>query len=415
MKLQPAPWRVAGSGALLIGVAAMSVLYAPQALLGAIADDFDRSAFEANFVVSATTIGIAAGVFPMAWISARAGRRTTIAVALVAGVLLTLATAFASEWWMLVASRVLAGLSIAAVLVSALVWVAEDVPRATSRRVAALYVAGTTAGGMAGRIVAGAVAEFFGWRAGVLAVDAVVLLCTIGGLLAIAAYHRRRPVVVDDGPVTTAPRRAAPRRARIMLYALGFLGTAAFVGLYNAIAFRMLEPPFSLGVGLTSLLFLTYIAGTLSSVRAGVIIDRIGVRLTIVTGLALAIVGVAITMIESLAAVIAGLLVLAAGFFIVHTANSATVPAVSPAPTTGSALYTLWYYTGSSVGAVLIGAAWDFARWGAVVAVAGALLLLGICLAFLLPRQLGEAPTTMLHTPTEPGATPATAIKENTP
>lgn len=372
-----------GVGALLVGVAVMSGIYAPQPLLAEIAREFDRSAFEANLVVSMTTLGIAIGVFPLAAISARAGRGRTIAAGLAASVLLTLATGLVDAWSVLVVVRMLAGIAASAVLVSAVVWASESVPPHRARRAAAFYVAGTTGGGMLGRLLAGVVADAWGWRAGIAAVDAAVLLTAVVGLLLVARFR-----VAGSAAGASAPRRTLPRRARLLrvrLYALGFLGTASFVGVYNAIAFRMLEPPFSLSLSVTSALFLSYIAGTLSSMRAGALLDRVGLRVTILLGFGAMALGSALTLIEHLIAVIAGLLILAAGFFVVHTANSATVPPVSPRPTTGSAWYTLFYYAGSSAGALLLGAAWDAARWGGVGAVALTLIAVALLLASTLP------------------------------
>ena len=174
---------------------------------------------------------------------------------------------------------------------------------------------------------------------------------------------------------------------RVRLYVIAFGAMAAFIGVYNAIAFRMIEPPFSLGVGLTSLLFLGYIAGTFTSVRTGALLDRFGVRMTILLGVGLQTAGIAATLIESLIAIIPGLLLMAAGFFVLHAAASATVPAVSPRPTVGSAWYTLWYYAGSSAGSLLLGAAWDAGRWPAVGALAIGIALAAGAAAATLPDR----------------------------
>ncbi|GAA3659814.1 MFS transporter [Microbacterium marinilacus] len=384
---EPTPdrWRLAAAGAQLLGVAVMAAIYAPQPLLAAIAREFGRSAFEANLVVSMTTLGIAVGVFPAAWLAERAGRGAVIAASLGVGVVLTALTASATEWPVLVASRLLAGVVLSGVLVSALVWSSEAAPAMRRRRVAAMYVAGTTAGGMAGRIVAGVVAEWWGWRAGVIAVDALVLAASVGGVLAVAAMVRRRRRAPESGPVPVVRRVGRGVRAR--LFVVAFAGMAAFMGVFNAIAFRVHEPPFSLGLGVTSLLFLTYAAGTVSSMRTGALLDRIGVRTTILLGAGIMAAGAVLLLVEHVAAVIAGLLVLAAGFFMLHTGASATVPSVSPRPSVGQAWYTLFYYAGSSAGALLLGWAWDVARWPAVTL--AAMLLVGVAaLATLgLPRR----------------------------
>lgn len=380
-------WRGVAAGAMLIGVAVMAAIYAPQPLLAEIAGEFGRSALEANLVVSMTTLGIACGVFPAAWIAERLGRGPVLTVSLACGAVLTLVTAATPDWAVVVLARFLAGLLMSGVLVSAVVWTGAAVPTLRRARVAAAYVSGTTIGGMSGRIVAGLGAEAWGWRAGLVLVDVLVVLGGAIGVVVVAALARRRQ------PVVTTVAGAAPTIARAAvrarLYVIAFFAMAAFIGVYNAIAFRMTHPPFSLGVGLTSMLFLGYIAGTFSSVRAGALIDRLGVRATILIGVGLELAGIVATLIVSLYAIVPGLLLMAAGFFVLHAAASATVPAASPRPTTGSAWYTLWYYAGSSAGALLLGAAWDAGRWPAVVALAAAMTLVAGISAAGLPRRLG--------------------------
>jgi len=378
-------WRGVAGGALLIGVAVMAAIYAPQPLLAEIAAEFGRSAFEANLVVSMTTLGIACGVFPAAWIADRLGRGPVLVVSLACGAILGAVTAATPDWAILVATRFLAGLLISGVLVSAVVWTGSAVPRLRRARVAAAYISGTTLGGMGGRVLAGVGAEWWGWRAGIVLVDGIVVLGGLCGVLAVALLARRRqasvPVATGGIPIVVS------WTVRARLYLVAFFAMAAFIGVYNAIAFRMTHEPFSLGVGLTSLLFLGYIAGTFTSVRTGAMIDRIGVRGTILIGVGLQVAGILATLIESLLAIVPGLLLLSAGFFVLHAAASATVPAVSPRPTVGSAWYTLWYYAGSSAGSLVLGAAWDAGRWIAVGLLATVMTLVAAVAAATLPDR----------------------------
>lgn len=378
-------WRGVATGALLIGVAVMAAIYAPQPLLAEIAAEFGRTAFEANLVVSMTTLGIACGVFPAAWIADRLGRGPVLVVSLACGAILTIVTAATPAWAVMVAARFLAGLLMSGVLVSAIVWTGSAVSSLRRARVAAAYVSGTTIGGMSGRILAGLGAEAWGWRAGLVLVDVLVVLGGACGVIAVALLARRRQAAV---PVTTGSIPViAGWTVRARLYVIAFFAMAAFIGVYNAIAFRMMHEPFSLGVGLTSLLFLGYIAGTVTSVRAGAMIDRFGVRATILIGAGLELTGILATLIESLLAIVPGLLLMAAGFFVLHAAASATVPAVSPRPTVGSAWYTLWYYAGSSAGSLMLGAAWDAGRWPAVGALAAGMTLVAAVSAGSLPAR----------------------------
>ncbi|WP_221584989.1 MFS transporter [Microbacterium sp. G2-8] len=395
MRAQTPPderWRGVQSGALLIGMGVMAAIYAPQPLLAEIAAHFGRSAFEANLVVSMTTLGIALGVFPASWVADRVGRGRTIAVSLAGGAVLTAVTALVDDWWLLVASRIVGGLIMSGVLVSAVVWTGGAVPGSRRARVAAAYIAGTTAGGMIGRLLAGLVTEWLGWRAGILAVDVVVLVSGAVGVLLVALLARRRARAAPTARASDS--RPSPLTTRWVvragLFGVGFFAMCAFIGVFNAVAFRMLEPPFSYGVGLTSMLFLAYIAGTATSMRAGVALERFGVRRAILIGIGLMALGHLLTLPENLVSVIAGLVALAGGFFLAHAVASATVPAVSPKPVVGSAWYTLFYYAGSSVSSLALGWAWDAGRWPLVVGMALAFAACTALATIAIPGTLGR-------------------------
>lgn len=382
-------WRGVQTGAMLVGVAVMAAIYAPQPLLAEISAEFGRSAFEANLVVSMTTLGIALGVFPASWLSDRLGRGRVLAVSLFCGAGLTVLTAVAEQWWVLVVSRIVVGFVLSGVLVSAVVWTGSAVPGRRRARVAVAYISGTTAGGMLGRLLAGFITEWFGWRAGVLAVDVAVVAGAVIGVTLVAVLARRRQATgaQTGAVVAVAP---APRRVSLALFAVGLFAMCAFIGVFNATAFRMLEPPFSYGIAATSMLFLAYISGTFTSMRAGAALERFGARGAILAGVALMIVGDLLTLPDSIAPVVIGLLALAAGFFLTHAVASAVVPTVSRRPVVGSAWYTLAYYAGSSVSSLALGWAWDAGRWPLVVAMASAFAACVALAALLIPERIGR-------------------------
>lgn len=129
---------------------------------------------------------------------------------------------------------------------------------------------------------------------------------------------------------------------------------------------------------------------SLTSLLNIVLLDRVGLRASVLIGLGIMAAGLGVTVVESLAAVIVGLLAMAAGFFIVHTACSATVPSIAPVPTRASAWYTLLYYSGSSAGALLLGAAWDLHRWSGVAFAALGLTVAAIGVAATLVPITGR-------------------------
>ncbi|WP_413452964.1 MFS transporter [Georgenia phoenicis] len=365
------------------GVAAFAMVYVVQPLLPLVSAELGVGATRASLLVSASTLGIAAAVLPLARLSERLGRARTMVLGLAAAVVAGVVAALAPSFALMLLARAVQGAAMAAVPVAALAWVAENVAPGWVTRVAGLYVAGTTVGGMGGRVLGGVVADVTTWRTAML----VVALAGAALTAAAAMLLPRRPTGVARSRGPQRPDDADARAARIRVYLLGGLGMATFVGIYNVIAYRTHAPPFLLGTGLGSMFYLSYLAGTATSSLAGRLERRVGLRTTTLTGLAGCVTGVVLTVPDALVLVWLGLAVVAAGFFMVHAVASAASARLSPRPSDGSGTYTLAYYAGSSVGGVLLGQAWEVGAWGGTVVAAVALLGLAALVSLGLPRR----------------------------
>ena len=81
---------------LLVGVATLGLMYAPQPLLPVISEQYALSAAHASWLMSAVTLGVAVGVLPLGAVSAQWGRGRMIvaglALATVAGLSLGVLT-----------------------------------------------------------------------------------------------------------------------------------------------------------------------------------------------------------------------------------------------------------------------------------------------------------------------------------
>jgi MFS transporter, YNFM family, putative membrane transport protein len=167
-----------------------------------------------------------------------------------------------------------------------------------------------------------------------------------------------------------------PAIRRLCALALVLMG--GFVACYNYLTFRLEAAPLGLSTTVTSLLFLAYLAGTVSSPVAGRLSDRFGRRRLALAGVAVSLTGLALTLPDRLGLVTAGLLVFTAGFFATHSVASSWVSALAPGRRgQAAALYLLAYYLGSSAFGALTGLAYQRGGWPATAAAIGALFLLG--------------------------------------
>lgn len=362
-----------------LGIATFAQLYTVQPLLVTIGTEFGVGAATTSWLMSASTAGIALAVLPIGSLSGRWGRRRTmlggLALATIAGIALVFSHSFA----MLIVLRTLQGAALSTVLVSAMAWVIAQTHPFAVTRLGGLYIAGTTVGGMTGRLVAGFAAEFGDWRTGVIA--ATIMAAAAGGL----AHLLLPGGEVYEGAPKDTDGMDDYRRVRIAMYLIGGLGMAVFVGVFNVMGYRLHGPPFRVGTAITSTLFLTYLAGTATSAVAGRIAGRIGMKNALIAGLALSLLGVALTALNSIIVLFVGLLVLCAGFFLAHALASATAARYSPRPAAASSRYSLCYYAGSSLGGVLLGYAWELAGWTGTVIAAATMVVAAAVVVILTP------------------------------
>ncbi|MET9415982.1 MFS transporter [Streptomyces klenkii] len=359
------------------GVATFALLYSTQALLPAISGGLGVTADQASWTVSAATGGLALAVVPLSALSERFGRRTMMTASLCVAALVALLVPLAPSLGWLVALRAVQGAALAGVPASAMAYLAEEVrPRALVGAIG-LFVAGNSIGGMTGRILAGWVAQAWGWRAGLAAVGALAVVCALVFRLLIPRARHFKAAAVSPRRLarTVGGHLSDPLLRR--LYAIGALFMTVFGAVYTVIGYRLAEAPFSLPQGVVGSIFLIYLVGTASSAAAGKLVGRMGRRGALYLAVGTTTLGLLLTVTSSLLAVLAGLVLITAGFFAGHAVASSSV---SRAAKTGraqaSALYQTAYYLGSSVGGTLGALAFGAAGWDGTV-VLGLLAMVG--------------------------------------
>lgn len=352
------------------GVATFAQLYSPQALLPLIARTLHTGAAASALMVSSSTIGLAIGVIGWSTLADRIGRVKAMSLSVGVATVLGLMVPFVPTFQMLLAGRFLEGLALGGVPAIAVAYLSEEIETGHAARAAGTYVAGTTIGGLLGRLVAAPVAEFLGWRWGMFCVGVLCSAAAVGFVRLAPAPRGFRPGFGGDGAEGSLGQRLLVnlRSGRqLALYLQGFLLMGGFVAMYNFLGFRLSAPPFSLPQTVVSLVFLAYLAGTWASARAGASATRHGRGPVLLGSIAVMVIGVAITLGTNTIVVLIGLLVATAGFFGAHAiASGWTGQLATVGKAQASSLYNLAYYGGSSVIGALAGLAFDAAGWTAV-------------------------------------------------
>lgn len=368
------------------GVATFAQLYSPQGILPSISVELRVTPDQSALLISAATLGLALGVLPWSRAADRIGRLPAIRLSLATATILGAGVAVWPSFEGILVLRVAEGIALGGVPALAVTYLQEEVSAAHAAAAAGTYVAGTSVGGLAGRIIAAAVADPLGWRWGIASV-VVMAAASTGLFIALAPRQRGFTRVPDVERVPLARIVWAQLRAPDMLalYAQGFLLMGGFVAIYNYLSFRLQAAPYSLAPAVTSLLFLAYLAGTWSARRAGTTAVRRG-RLPVLLGSILIMAaGVALTLALALPLILTGLVLLTMGFFGAHSiAAGWTAARARVGRAQAASLYNLFYYAGSSLfgwlgGFVLI-AGWAPLALGVIVlcAVAAGIAVAGL-------------------------------------
>lgn len=295
---------------------------------------------------------------------------------------------FSPNLTVLVVGRALQGIVLAGVPAVAMAYLAEEVHACSLGAAMGRYVAGTTVGGLIGRLIPSMVLDVSNWRVALPASSLTTLAATVAFALLIP---RSRFFTAKATNVrATLQNLGVHLRDPVLfkLFSLSFVLMGGFVSVYNYLGYRLTAQPFGLASSTVGMLFVLYLAGTWSSTFAGRLADRKGRAFVLGVALPTAVIGLLATGPHAVGMIVVGLGVFTASFFAAHTVASGWVGAVArqdrgPAAT----LYMFGFYLGGSVGGAFGGLVYAVGGWSATVSFVGALLMTALLLAGLLMRD----------------------------
>ena len=360
---------------LVAGFVGFSEIYVVQGDMLAISTDFGVAPATASLALSLTTLPIAFCVVPWAAVSERYGRRPFLVGSLLGASVLTLASAAAPTFGLLLVFRLLTGAALAALPAVAMAYVAEEVAAGSLGAAMGLYIGGTGTGGMAGRLAGAFLSAGGGWRWPLLAVGSVGL---VGSLVVATMLPASRFFFPDRSSLVArlGALRGPLTDGRVLrLLLCGFVLMGTLVSFFNYLQYRLAAPPFRLGHLAIAAVFASYAVSPLGAVLLGRRADRHGPRNALLLGMLVMVSGVLVTLSDRLPLVLAGTVVTVIGFFGGHAVASGWAAAVRPTQRgAASALYLLAYHSGSST--VGFAAGLPFGAWGwSGVVVTGVTLL----------------------------------------
>ena len=382
-------WR-ASVALLFAGYATFSLLYYVQPLLPEFSGAFGASPAQSSLALSFATGALAVAVFVAGFVSEGLSRHRLMTASLMLSSLLTLVAAFAPHWHQMLVLRALTGLALGGVPAVGMAYLAEEVHPDGLGLAMGLYVGGNAIGGMAGRVIAGVLADLFTWRIAIGAIGVLGLAATLAfrALLPPSRHFTPRRGLGVAQHRAALVRHLAGRRELPVLFATAFILMGGFVTLYNYVGYRLLAPPYSMNQATIGAIFIVYLVGVVASPWSGRMADAIGRGRVLIASVIIMLAGVALTLLQPVAAIAFGIACVTFGFFAGHSTASGWVGRLATqGKGQAAALYLLSYYLGSSIVGALGGRFWSAYGWPGVAALVAMLLAVGLAAATWLRRR----------------------------
>lgn len=351
-------------GSLLI----FANIYFTQPLLPIFTEEFNISPLQSSMSISLVIFALGISLFFYGPLSDSIGRRGIMIVTMGLATLATFSIAFADSFTTLLIIRVIQGILLAGLPSIAVAYIGEEfAPRALGLAIG-IYISGNTIGGMFGRIFSGVVTDLYNWKIAFLAMGVVSLLLVVAFIILLRPSQHFIPRRFNWKEALINYKGHYKNKELKYAYFIGGLHFFIFVGHFNYVTYLLSSSPYYLSPTLLGMLFLTYIAGTVSSPIAGKLSTNIPKTVCIGIGIIVMFIGFFITLIPTLLAIIIGLLLNCFGFFFAHSVASSWVSGRAKySKASASGLYLISYYIGGSLGPIYLDPFWTLWSWPGVV------------------------------------------------
>lgn len=401
----------------LAGCSVFAQLYAVQPMMPLLSSEFSLSAADASWVLSISTLTLAISLLLSSLLSEFIDRRRLMIVAVASTAVLSLLCALAQNYTQLLWLRALLGLALGGMPALAITYLSSEVPAARLSQTIGFYIAGTALGGMLGRAFGALLSDQFSWRL-------ALLLLGVAGLAAAWQFQRILPKTQPKTLPHESPRamQSNSRRSQqlmqvtpdlqrlrqlissvfvqirqpklLALFAIAFLLTGSYTGLYNYITFYLLAPPYLFSQSTVAAITVFYVFGIGSSLWGAMLTKHLPLRTLVPMALTLMLLGLCATLHPDVGIILTGIALFTFGFFATHTLCSNWLATLVQAPKAlVTAVYLCCYYLGASTLGAFSGIGWDLGGWPAVVLLLALLLCLALALSLWLAWQsLSKSP-----------------------
>jgi predicted MFS family arabinose efflux permease len=366
----------------LAGLSAFLNLYAPQALLPLLADEFGVGVADIGLIMTAGSLSVALTAPFTGAVADVFGRKRLISIAVCALIVPTVMIAFAQSLDAMIFWRFVQGLLLPPIFAVTVAYIGDEWPAVEATGVTGIYVSASAVGGFLGRFLTGTAADVIGWR-GAFLVDAGVTACCAIAIIVLLPREKRFVKATSLAASLRQMLRHLGNPRLLATYSVGFGVLFNFIATFTYANFVLAAPPYNLSPSALGSIFVVYLIGTAITPLTGRAIQRFGRRVFVVATIAIWIGGVLLMLVPSLSAIIAGLAIAATCGLLCQAASTSYVATNARGGVSSAVgLYVMSFYIGGSIGAFLPGLFWDFGGWHATTAmVVASLFLMGLVVA----------------------------------
>lgn len=358
-------FRIIRNCMLISGLSVFAQLYLFQPMLSELQASFGVSLATGSLAVSASTIGMATGLFLFAFKADTFKRERLMSLSLILSALLTITSAFMSHFVLLLLLNFLKGIALSGVSAVALAYLSDEIEPGKIGLAISLYLSGNTIGGMTGRVTGSLLAGWGGWQQAVWVIGITSLLLGFLFYWKIPASSQVSQNSISIKEKLQQMKDLLSKRLFIGMYLIAALAMGVFVSVYNYISIQLESPRYGLPHQMIAMIFVMYLTGVAGSIIVGKLSDKHRPERLLRYSLILLGAGLSMLLIPRLWALITGLGVLTFAFFSTHTIASRIVSVnASRSKSSATSIYWLSYYAGSSIigsltGIILTLFGWD--------------------------------------------------------
>jgi predicted MFS family arabinose efflux permease len=359
----------------LAGFAAMMNMYAPQAVLPLLADEFGVGPAGVSQIMTVNALAVALTAPFTGALADVAGRRRVIAFAMALLVIPDLMMAFSPALEGLLFWRFVQGFLLPPIFAVSIAYIGSEWPPNQATGVTGLFITATAVGGFTGRMLIAVLAEPIGWRHAFFACAAITALCAIAVLVTLPAEKNFVRAETFRASLRQMLRHLREKQL-LATYAVGFGIMFNFIAAFTFIGFVLAAEPFSLSPAAIGLVFVVYLSSLVTTPYTGWLVSRFGRRQFSLMVIAVWTCGILLTLVPSLPAIVGGLMIAAAcGFYVQTCCQSFVSTHVSEGKSSAIGLYVTSFYIGGSFGGLVPGLLWNISGWQGTVSLIVAMLL----------------------------------------